>query len=157
VNRVLATALAPQPEDRYPSAAAFRDALAAAPTQPTGEGRGRRWRIAGPAVAAAVLVAVAGVLWALSGGTDDPTPPPATESSADVEQQATDELADSLTSAMNQVQAECVADFLVDDLGFDALVEAGLFDEDGHFLNPDLGDEPEIKDSLTTAAQSCVG
>ena len=29
--------------------------------------------------------------------------------------------------------------------------------DDGHFRDPDLADEPEIKESLTHAAQSCVG
>ncbi len=156
LDAVVRTATAARPEDRYPTAAAFRDALAAAAVVPTTSTRGRRWWIAGPAVAAIVLVTVAGVLWAPSGGTDDPPPPPTTASSADVEKRATDELADSLSGAMNQVQAECVAHHLVDDLGFDALVGAGLFDDHGHFLNPDLADRPEIKDSLTAAARSCV-
>ena len=55
------------------------------------------------------------------------------------------------------VQATCVAEYVVDDLGFDALVDDGFFAADGHFLNPDLADQPEIKDALTRAAQSCVG
>ncbi|GAA1158931.1 hypothetical protein GCM10009606_40980 [Nocardioides aquiterrae] len=74
-----------------------------------------------------------------------------------VQDRATSELADSLTSAMNDVQAACVAAYVVDDLGFDTLVDDGFFAADGHFLNPDLADRPEIKDSLTRAAQSCVG
>ena len=75
----------------------------------------------------------------------------------DAERRATAELADSLTGALNRVQAECVASYVIDDLGLDALVDAGFFADDGHFRDPDLADEPEIKESLTHAAQSCVG
>ena len=144
LRAVVDRATAERPEDRYPSATAFREALAGAP-QPR---RRRGWLVVVPVV---VLLAVAGVVWAT---TRSDAPPPA---STNVEQRATTELAHSLTSAMNQVQAECVAKYVVDDLGFGTLVDDGFFAEDGHFLNPDLGDQPEIKDSLTRAAQSCVG
>ncbi|HEU5039029.1 MAG TPA: serine/threonine-protein kinase [Nocardioides sp.] len=153
VNRVLARALAADPADRYPSAAAFRDDLARAAALPDGPVRRRRWWLVGPAVAAVALVAVAGAVWALT--RDGDAPPPAPQVA--VEERATSELADSLTSAMNDVQATCVAAYVVDDLGFATLVDAGFFDEDGRFLDPDLADAPHIKDSLTRAAQSCVG
>ncbi|MGY2700998.1 serine/threonine-protein kinase [Nocardioides sp. HB32] len=154
VNRVLARALAKDPAERYPSAAAFRDGLAAAARlagePPAASARRRGWLVAVPVV---VLVAVAGAVWALTRSDDGPPPAAPVE----VEHRATSELADSLDGAMNDVRAECVAQHVVDDLGFDALVDAGLFDEEGHFLNPDLAHEPEVKDSLTLAAQSCVG
>lgn len=140
---VVRRATADRPEERYPSALAFREALVAVPAP---RRRRRWWLVAAPA---AVLVA-AGATYALWPAGDAPAPP-------DAERRATSELADSLSSAMTGTQAECVASYVVDDLGLDALVAAGFFDEDGHFLNPDLADQPRIKDSLTAAAQSCVG
>ncbi len=160
VNRVLRRALATEPAQRYPSAAAFRDDLAAVAVPPArpapARGRGRRWRIVGPAVGAGVLAAVVGVLWWTT-RSDAPAPPPASSPSAGAERRATGELADALTGPMNHRQATCVADVLVDDFGFPALVDAGLFDQQGHFLDPDLADRPRIKESLTHAARACVG
>ena len=144
LQAVVDRATAERPEDRYPSATAFREALAESPPPRRRHG----WLAVVPLL---VLVVVAGAVWALTRGGDEPPP------STDVEQRATTELADSLTSAMNGVQAECVAQYVVDDLGFATLVDDGFFADDGHFLNPDLADQPEIKDSLTRAAQSCVG
>jgi serine/threonine protein kinase len=146
LDAVARMATAERPEDRYPTASAFREALA---TSPEPRRPRRRWWLV--AVPAAVLVA-AGVVYALW-PSDDPSSPPGTPG---VEQRATDELASSLRSAMSADQADCVAAYLVDDLGFDALVDAGFFDPDGSFLNPDLGDKPEIKQSLTAAALSCA-
>ena len=147
LESVVRRATAARPEDRYPSAAAFREALAA-DEPPTAPRRRRGWLVVVPVV---VLLVVVGALWAL---TRSDAPPPA---STNAEQRATSDLADSLSSAMNDVQAQCVAKYVVDDLGFDTLVDAGFFAEDGRFLNPDLADEPDIKESLTLAAQSCVG
>ncbi|MCB8955548.1 MAG: serine/threonine protein kinase [Nocardioides sp.] len=168
VNRVLRTAMAKRPADRYPSARALRDDLVAAADLPPEPGRGRRWRVVGPAVAAGVLLVVVVAVWALSRSSGpapsapsaEPAGDPAGEAAVgggDVERRATAELADSLTGALNRVQAECVASYVIDDLGLDALVDAGFFADDGHFRDPDLADEPEIKESLTHAAQSCVG
>ena len=131
-------------QPRTDVAAAFRAALAEAPRP-----RKRRgWLVAVPVV---LLLVVAGVVWATT-RSDAPSP-----ASTGAEERATTELADSLTSAMNDVQATCVAQHVVDDLGFATLVDDGFFAADGHFLNPDLTDQPEIKESLTRAAQSCTG
>lgn len=144
LQSVAAVATAESPDDRYPSAAAFREALAAAPDAP----RHRWW----PMVAAlAALLMAAGVGWAVWPEPGAEPDPPA----VDVEQRATDELAISLEGAMTPAQADCAAAYLLDDLGFDALVEAGFFTADGAFLNPDLADQPRIKRSLTTAATRC--
>ncbi|MEO6511034.1 MAG: hypothetical protein ABIO16_08600 [Nocardioides sp.] len=57
---------------------------------------------------------------------------------------------------MTADQSDCVARTVVDDLGFDALVDAGFFSRDGDFLNPDLADHPEIKNALTSATLTCL-
>jgi len=150
VNRVLARSLAKDPAARYTTAAALRDDLAAAAALPTERVRRRGWLAVVPAI---VLVAVSGGVWALTRGSADP--PPAAP--ANVEHRAAGELAASLTSAMNHVQATCTAEYVLDDLGFDTLVADGFFDEKGHFLDPDLAHQREIRESLTRAAQSCVG
>ena len=149
VNRVLRTALAKRPGDRYPSARAFRDALEAAAARSDREPRRRRWPVLA-AVAAVVLGA--GVGWELWPTSGPPAPAPTA-----VERRATDGLAASLVGIMGATQAHCVASYVVDDLGLDALVEAGLFDADGRFLDPDLADQPRVRRSLTVAARSCVG
>ena len=149
VNRVLATALARRPEDRYPSAAAFRDDLAAAATLSTEPARRRRWWPVAVPAAALVVAGVTFTWWP----SDDSAPPPV---AVDVEQHATDQLASSLRSAMSVDRADCVAAYVVDDLGFDSLVDAGFFGADGSFLDPDLADKPRIKDSLTAAALACA-
>jgi len=171
VNRVLRTAMAKRPGDRYPSAREFADDLAAAAALPE-TGPRRRWSLAVASAAAVAVVAVVVVVvvvgtgWVLTRSADGPqrasgrTSASASASAsvgADAEHRATGELADSLTTAMSHVQAECVASFLVDDLGFGDLVDAGFFDEDGHFLDPDLAGRPAIRQSLTQAARSCVG
>jgi serine/threonine protein kinase len=143
LDAVVRTATADRPEDRYPSAAAFRAALAApAP-------RRRRWWLAAVPVAA-VLVAAA-VAWAV---WPTESTEPARPSGA--EERATAELATSLEGAMAPAQAHCAAAYVVDDLGFETLVEAGFFADDGSFLDPDLADQPEIRQSLTAAAMACV-
>jgi hypothetical protein len=57
---------------------------------------------------------------------------------------------------MTADQSDCVAKTVVDDLGFEALVDAGFLDEDGKFLDPDLADHPEIKNALTSATLTCL-
>ena len=146
LEAVVARATAPDPDNRYPSATAFREALAEPPPRPP---RRRRWGLAALPSAALLAVAVGWLLWP----DDEPAPE---RPAADVEQRAAGELAASLRSTMTPTQADCTAAYLVDDLGFDALVAAGLFTGDGDFLDPDLADAPEVKRSLTAAALACV-
>ncbi|GAB3200630.1 hypothetical protein GCM10027062_20670 [Nocardioides hungaricus] len=142
LDAVVATATAERPEDRYPSAAAFREALVSSTPR-----RRRWWRAAVPVAVVLLAAALAAVLW-----PEDQQPSPG----VDAEQRAASELAASLEAAMTPVQADCAAAYLLDDLGFDALVSAGLFAEDGAFLNPDLADRPRIRRSLTAAAAACA-
>lgn len=151
LQAVVAVATAERPDDRYPSAAAFRAALVEVPAPP--RRRSRRWL----ALVPAVLLAAGGVAWAVwpepESGPGSGSGSPAPE--VDVEQRATDELATSLEGAMPPTQAECAAAYLLDDLGLEALVDAGFFAEDGAFLDPDLAEEPEIRRSLRAAAAEC--
>ena len=173
VNRVLRSAMAKQPEDRYPTAAAMRDdLLAAARLSASLVPARRRARLPVVVAGAVVLVTVlAGAAYALTrGGEDEPTsgsPPPSSPSSSSPsssapggadEKRAATAFADALVEqgAMTRGQATCVAGRVVGDLGLEQLVEDGFFDEDLSFLDPDLSDDPEIKQALTKASFDCV-
>ncbi|MCW2793370.1 MAG: hypothetical protein JWO76_2468 [Nocardioides sp.] len=185
VNRILRTAMAKEPGDRYPTAAAMRDDLRAAtrlPDSPPAPGpaasTGRRGPIAlvGGLVVLAVA-AVAGIVFALVGGdgTDTATDPPASATGASPatppasppsdpgstgpdEQRAIDSFATELaaSSVMSEKQSDCVARTVVEDVGLPTLVADGFFDEQGNFLNPDLADLPVEKQSLSEASLSCL-
>jgi serine/threonine protein kinase len=175
VNRILRTAMAKRPEDRYPTAAAMRDDVLAAARLPgapapiASRRRGRRLGILA-AVAVLVVAAVAGTAYMLTRGDGsdpvvDPTPSssasvssPASTAAAGDEERAASAFADALVEqgAMNQKQADCVATKVVDTVGLDQLVEDRFFDVDLTFLDPDLADKPAIKDALTSAALACL-
>ncbi|GAB6984244.1 serine/threonine-protein kinase [Nocardioides pyridinolyticus] len=146
LQSVVAVATAERPDDRYSSAAAFREALTA-----TAPRRRRWWLVAVPMAILLLVVAAAGawVVWR------EPDPEPSGPA-VDVERRAADELAASLERVMTPAQADCAAAYLLDDLGFAALVDAGFFARDGAFLDPDLADEPEVKRSLTAATAACA-
>lgn len=94
-----------------------------------------------------------------SSATPTPDAPASTASgSSPDEQQAIDSFASALEEQglMDATQSECVARTVVDDVGLDALVQQGFFDEDQTFLDPDLGDEPALKEALTSATFSCL-
>lgn len=151
LDPVVDRATAPRPEDRHPSVAAFRAALAE-PVVPTPRrsrrGRRRWWWAAVPAA----LLLGAGTAWALW-----PEGDPAPALGPDPSVRASGELAESLAGPMTAEQADCAAAYVLDDLGFDRLVAAGLFTEDGAFLDPDLSTEPEVRAALRDAALACVG
>lgn len=152
LNRVLRTAMAKRPQDRYPSAVAFREALAEVAAQP-GEQPPQRRRVLTVVGAAAVVAMAVLAGWALtrSGGEVPPAPP-----GAGAEQRAAGQLARSLTGTLGPERAGCVARRVVADLGLDALVDAGVVTEDGAFLDPDLADQPRVKRSLRAATRGCV-
>jgi serine/threonine protein kinase len=173
VNRILRTAMAKRPEDRYPTAAAMRDDLLAAARLPgapppvRAPKRGRRLGILA-AVVVLVLAAVAGSAYALTRGDGDepevyPAPDVSASSSASTpaagdEKRAAAAFADALVEqgAMTAKQADCVATKVVSAVGLDQLVQDGFFDADLAFLDPDLADKPAIKDALTSASFACL-
>ena len=183
-NRILRTAMAKSPADRYPSAAAMRDDLRRAsglstdeiapgpdePAEPEVDRR-RLGIFVALATGAAVLVVGLAVSLALRGGDDDSsrTPDPPTSSPTSCRDHRPDGVQGAEATAvanfaqalkeqgvMTAEQAHCVAQAVVDDLGYDALVEAGFFAPDGTFLDPDLADHPEIKNALTSATLTCL-
>lgn len=135
-------------------------------------------------LAAAVLIAVVGGIALLGGDSDSSTPraessspapspstsasgsssssPTETGSTAQPAQgdqaQAMASFADALAQqgSFTREQADCVARRLVDTIGLDQLVDAGFFDADQKFLDPDLGGHPEIKAALTSATVACL-
>ena len=168
-NRILRTAMAKSPADRYPSAAAMRDDLRRASGLSTDEIRpGRRAGRTGggpaptrhrrdPGRGCGRARRRPGRIAALRGGDDDSstTPDPSTSSrrrlasarrrhrprrSGGAEATAVANFAQALKEqgVMTAEQSDCVAQAVVDDIGYDALVDAGFFASDGTFLDPDL-------------------
>lgn len=184
VNRVLRTAMAKDPRDRHTSAGALRDDLVGVlrqagagatglppgpppPTAPpavgTGSapaaGRGRRLAL----VAGAVVLVVAGGLGAFAatrGGDEEPSPGAGSESPstrAGDEARAVAGLTAGFAPTLGEESATCIAEEVVRATGVEKLVEAGFFDEDYTFLDPDLTHKDDIKMALNTATFACVG
>jgi septal ring-binding cell division protein DamX len=87
-----------------------------------------------------------------SASTAPPTSRPSDEAKAAAN------FADALVASgtVTRPQAECVATALIDDQGLPALIDAGLFDEDLNFLNPQLDDKPALKNAMLSATVACV-
>ncbi|MGB0100058.1 MAG: hypothetical protein WBP61_07230, partial [Nocardioides sp.] len=135
---------------------ALRDAVVAAaalPAEPPRRG--------GPARTAVLAVGVAVVVVAvLVGGyvvTWDSGSSSAPETST--QERAAAAFADSLveTDTVSRAQADCVAARFVDEVGFETLVAAGFFDEEGRFLDPDLAEQQAVRRALRSAALDCAG
>ena len=149
LNRVLRTAMAKQPGERYPSAAAMRDDLRSLSRTTTSTRRTSRALVVTASAAVVALVAGAVVAAVLVGrGDADPaasgdpttqtgssgtggTESPRAFTSSD-EQVAVDNIARVLEDEgdLDAQGAECTARGLVDEHGIDGLIEDGLLDED---------------------------
>ncbi|SDC35635.1 serine/threonine-protein kinase [Nocardioides lianchengensis] len=225
VNRVLRTALAKNPADRYPTAAAMRDdlrrvrAMPAGPPPrgsrpggpptgpltprpvgpPSGPARsGRRVGLIAAAVVVLLAAAGAGTAYALTRDGDEPkqasaessasedptpseeptpsptptptptpspTPTPTTEAPATdgggrsgPEKRAIKEFTDQLlaTGAANEEDSRCISAALVDDIGFDEMVEMGLFTAEGKLLPAGIVSNPDMVQQITDAAVGCL-
>lgn len=203
-NRVLRTAMAKEPEGRYPGVGLMRADLRAAlelpegpPVEPRAEALsggppppltrqpalspapsnpsppaptplrptptpkvGRRRRMALVVGLAVLVVSGAGLTVALSrddspAGGDDTASPPGGDVEDSDEAQAVSSLSEAF-AAQPGADAPCIAEALVTDVGLPALLDAGFFDEEWTFLDPDLSDEPEIKDALSRATFTCA-
>ncbi|MCD4523917.1 serine/threonine-protein kinase [Nocardioides sp. cx-173] len=182
-NRVLRRAMAKRPEDRYPSAAALRDDLLAVlrlPDQdagpapqslgPLGPRRPRRRLLLVAAAASALLLAGIVTAYAVTrdddsgsadpSGPSDPSDPSEPSGSATPSGSDEDQAIAALATGFEPVagdSARCMAEQVVGSVGVPALVEAGFFDEDWRFLDPDLAGQPQIKQALNAATFACIG
>ena len=141
LDRVLRSALATDPSERYPDAAAMRDELRAL---------ARRRTPYAAVLAAAVAVAVAIVVGRSGsvGGGD----------SAD-EHGVTTEIAHALAEqgTVDRVDADCVARYLVRTRGIAGLVAGGLLDADHHVGTTNSDDlDPAVLGDLLAAGRSCI-
>jgi len=175
VNRVLRTALAKDPAQRYPSATAFRDELRAL-SRAASAPRGRRTGlIAAAVVGVLALVAAAAVVLVLTTrGDDDPsadrdrtgdssptdtTSGPVRFGSGTEEEQAIGNIATAL-EGQGEVDADgarCIAQQLVDKHGVDGLQEKGVLDDDLKLVEDSSGDvDPKVLADIFTTAFSCL-
>lgn len=183
LNRILRTALAKHPAQRYPSAAAFRDDLRSlAGTTTTGRPVGPIVATVAGVAALVVLVALAVVL--VGRGDDDPTaedpvttaPTSATSTDAGSsddpgesdsprglsgsrEQTTIDNIARALSEDgdLDPAGAECTARELVEKNGVDGLQDQGLIDDDLMLVQDGNGDiDPEVLADVFTSTFSCL-
>ncbi len=172
VNRILRTAMAKDPADRYATSAQLSDDLLGATNLPSkGAARSRRSTGAGGharrtpvlalAVPAAALV-LAAVVWGLS--SDDqpavrPTTPGSSATPAPDVALAEDNLAAALLAQglLTEGQSACTARQWIDTAGLDAMIGEGFFDEDLTFTDrPAAGMSPEMQSAATAATLACA-
>ena len=183
VNRILRTAMAKDPADRYPSAAGLRDDLRRARTRSPAApppGTRRAPLVLAGAVAAAVLV-VAAIAWGVTRdqpvarAVDRPVrslapavPEPETGScttdpvgpltAADA-RTAERSLADALLGqgVLSEQQAACTAEEWIAAAGLERMVEDGLFDADLRFVDvPASALSDETRSAATVATVTCA-
>ncbi len=154
VNRILRTAMAKAPEDRYPSAAALRDDLRrtrllseVTPSPPPS----RRTPVLLAAAVLACLLLVGGTVWAVTAGGDDeravrpgastaPTTDPTSDSPATGAPDR-DRAIESITTDLTQRgvltprQARCTARTWVELAGLQRMADEGLLDADSEFVD----------------------
>ena len=171
VNRILRTAMAKAPNDRYGSAAQLRGDLRRACTLPEVTDGGRRSagdRRPRAVVAGVVTVAlvIGGVAYVATRGGDDPAggaePTPASSpgppSVTDLETAAAS-LAAALREqgALTRSQAECVAERWIDRAGPGTMQDAGFFDDDWTYVDQDRSAMTrKIEAAATSAATRCT-
>ena len=174
LNRILRTALAKNPQERYPSAAALRDDLRSLASTTPATARGSTPLVLGAVaglVAIVTLVVVAVVLIGRDDGPsakDDDSSASATESSGSPgkrgfsdsdEDEAIANIAQSLEeeSDLDAKGAECTARELVKKHGVEGLMEKGLIDDDLMLVQDGNGDvDPKVLADVFTSTFSCL-
>jgi serine/threonine-protein kinase len=170
-NRILRTAMAKNPADRYASAAALRDDLRrvkalpiAGPVARTTKhvGGSRPWLVAAVALAAAVLVGGAIYLGVRGGGSSsDPGDASSEHTLSADEVEVARTMADQLvtvTPSLTAGQARCVAREWIGIVGLDELRAEGFVDDDLQFHNlPEDQMSPTMREASLTAAARCSG
>ncbi len=181
VNRILRTAMAKDPADRYATAARLRDDLRRARSLPmvggprTGRvaaaGGHHRGLVAGLVVLGVLLVVLA-IGWGLANGDEPadrvarPTPslgPDLSTSAATSDSELTtarDNLADALEQqgVLTREQAECAAGQWIENAGgLDAMVAEGLFDDAYGFVDVPASElSPEMQSAVAAATYACA-
>ena len=158
VNRILRTAMAKDPAQRYSSARELREDLRRAGSLPD-----RPARLLG-AVAALVLVALTTLAsQGLPGGDPEVTAgshPDSPAERTDAERAAASfarTLLDQVV-VVDRAQATCAARAWIDDIGLARLVAAGYFTEDLEYVDLEIRRvPPRIRQSLGAATRSCLG
>ena len=178
VNRILRTAMAKNPADRYATAAQLRDDLRRATNLPSESapgagGRSRRTTVIAVAFLATALV-LAAIVWGLSSDDDpvarttrpaasatpdptmDPTetPPPSADAA-----RAEDNLAAALLAQglLTEEQSVCTAREWIDNAGLDTMIAEGFFDEDLAFVDrPSAEMSAEMRSAATAATVTCA-
>ena len=165
VNRILRTAMAKDPADRYATAAQLRDDLRRARTLPdTGSTVIPAWgRRPVVVLLAGVLLLVllgGGIAYAVTrGGDAGPASPTPTETSRGGLEAATASLAQTLEEqgVMTEPQAQCTAERWIDGAGLQVMQDAGFFDDDWNYVDQDKSAmTPEIEAAATSAALACA-
>ena len=172
VNRILRTAMAKEPADRYLGAARLRDDLRRAGTlprdpRPSVRGGGARGHPVAVVVGAAVLLlAVGGIAYAAArGGGDDSASeaPPVQASARGVSRAdlltATASLAATLESrgTLTRAQARCTARRWLEDAGLETMRSAGFFDDGWTYVDQDRSAmTPTIAAAAASAARGCA-
>ena len=186
VNRILRTAMAKDPADRYGSAAQLRDdlrrarALPDTGTQVTGAAAGaappavdRRPLVVLAGGVILVMLIVGGIAYAVTrGGDADPvvakssaSTPTSTPSQSPTEtsfgdlETATASLAQALEQqgVMTEAQAQCTAEAWIDEAGLQVMQDAGFFDAGWNYVDQDKSAmTPEIESAATSAALACA-
>ncbi|MEJ7795667.1 MAG: serine/threonine-protein kinase [Nocardioides sp.] len=181
-NRILRTAMAKDPTDRYATAAQLRDDLRRATSLPAvGGGRTGRVAAAGSGgrrglvvtgLALGVILMVAAIVWGVVNQGDDPvaravrpslsaapTQTPTTGTSGTDLERARTSLADALLSQglLTEEQAACTAEEWIDSVGLDAMIAEGFFDDDLTFVDQPAAEmSPEMQSAATLATVTCA-
>jgi serine/threonine protein kinase len=180
-NRILRTAMAKDPADRYATASAVRDDLRRAvvlPDDGSTPPAPPRPRRTPPLVSAAVLlvlVVVAAVAWGVTRGEEQPTagtsgvpsrtPSPSDAPSTDpapgagARERAVASLTEALTGQgpLTPEQSACAAAAWIDGAGLRQMAAEGLFDDDWGFVDVPAGElSPETRSAAATATVTCA-
>lgn len=165
VNRILRTAMAKRPRERYPSAAALRAdlrrVLRAHPApSAVRAGSARQRRRVGPALVLLVGVTVVGVVGAVALFGDDGGRGAADQHGMTPDERAAARnIAAALTadSGFDVREAACTARKLVRRSGIDGLHEQGVLDDDLDFVaDADPAVDPQILSAVISLGASCV-
>ena len=166
-NRILRTAMAKDPAERYADAAQLRDDLRRAKSLPIGgpvtrtratTDRSRPWLIAAVLVVIAALIGGA-IYLGMSGGDSQGTSSRRSLTTEEIQVSRT--MADQLrtvTPSLTAAQAQCVAREWIGIVGLDELRAEGFVDQDLRFHNlPEDQMSTKMREASLTAAARCAG